>query len=288
MNILMTGGTGFIGKRLAEKLVSAGHKLKVVSRNKLSAIKKLPAAVEIIEHDLNTSALPPETFDGIDAIVNLAGESIDSRWTKQHKLNIRNSRIDGTKNLLLNCPATVKTLISASAIGFYGDRGDEELTENSGRGAGFLADVCEQWEAAARTFKGSRLVILRFGMVLSPEGGALKTLMKIFGAHVGSPVGSGHQWVSFISLNDLIGVIVESLNNSHINGLYNAVNNHPLTNEELSKQLAKKMDVMLLPRVPAMAIKLVLGEMSELILSSQKVKSNFPFEFKDKVLDTVI
>lgn len=287
MNILMTGGTGFIGKHLAVKLVSAGHKLTVVTRNKTSARDKLPPDTHVVECDLNTQPLSAETFDGIDAIINLAGESIDARWTKQHKKNIRTSRIDGTKNLLLNCPASVKTLIQASAIGFYGDRANETLTEDSAKGSGFLADICEEWEAQARVFKGSRLVILRFGMVLSPDGGALKTLLKIFSSHVGSPVGSGKQWVSFISLNDLLGVITEALHNSHISGLYNAVNNHPLTNEELSRQLAKKLDVILLPRVPAMAIKLVLGEMSELILSSQKVKSTFPYNFKDTTLDSV-
>lgn len=287
MNILMTGGTGFIGRELAKKLVLSGHKLTVVTRNAGSAKDKLPPGTNIIECDLNTTPLTKENFAGIEAIINLAGESIDSRWTKQHKQNIKNSRVEGTKNLLLNCPADVKTLISASAIGFYGDRNDEVLTENSAKGSGFLCDVCEAWENEARAFKGPRLVILRFGMVLSPEGGALNTLTKIFNAHLGSPVGSGRQWVSFISLRELLEVITEALSNDAISGIFNAVNNHPMTNEEFSKALAKKLDVILLPRVPAMAIKLVLGEMSELILYSQKVKSGFPFKFEDTTLESV-
>ncbi len=286
MNILMTGGTGFIGRELAKKIVSSGNKLTVVTRNADSSKNKLPSETKIIECDLNDTPLPKESFEGIDAIVNLAGEPIDARWTKQHKYKIKNSRIEGTKNLLLNCPTTIPALISASAIGYYGDRGNEELTESSRKGSGFLSDVCEEWEREAQSFKGSRLVILRFGMVLSPQGGALKTLIKIFKAHVGSPVGSGRQWVSFISLHDLIDVIMESLNNNKISGIFNAVNNNPLPNEEFSKGLAKKLDVMLLPCVPAIAIKLVLGEMSELILYSQKVKSAFPFKFKDSTVES--
>ncbi|MCC2677687.1 MAG: cell division inhibitor [Pseudobdellovibrio sp.] len=287
MNILMTGGTGFIGKELAKKLVNEGHKLTVVTRNEKSAKDKLPASVKFIECDLNTTALSAESFFEIDSIINLAGEPIDSRWTKQHKQNIKTSRIAGTKNLLLNCPASVKTLISTSAIGFYGDRGNEELTESSPKGSGFLSDVCKEWELEAQSFSGERLVILRFGMVLSPNGGALKTLIKIFSSHVGSPVGSGQQWVSFISLTDLHEVILKALKDEQIRGIYNAVNNHPVTNENFSKALAKKLDVILLPRVPSMAIKLVMGEMSELILYSQKVKTNFPYNFKDTTLESV-
>jgi len=180
MNILMTGGTGFIGKELAKKIASEGHKLTVVTRNESSAKNKLPEGTKFIEGDLNTTPLTEENFRGIDAIINLAGEAIDSRWTKQHKQNIKSSRIVGTKNLLLNCPASVKTLISTSAIGYYGDRGDEELTELSPKGSGFLSDVCKEWELEAESFRGERLVIFRFGMVLSPQGGALKRRIKIF------------------------------------------------------------------------------------------------------------
>lgn len=287
MNILMTGGTGFIGKELVSKLLALGHKLTVVTRSRDSAKNKIPAVVNVIECDLNAKPLTRENFNGIDAIINLAGESIVSRWTKHQKDEIKNSRVNCTKNLLVNCPAQVKVLVNASAIGFYGDRGDEELTENSSKGSGFLSDVCEEWENQAHSFKGQRLIILRFGMVLSRKGGALQKLIKIFKAHLGSPVGSGVQWISSISLRDLTDMIIEALSNEKINGTYNAVNNHPKTNAEFSKELAKTLDVILLPRVPGIALKLILGEMAELILSSQKVKTSFPFNFKDKDLISV-
>jgi uncharacterized protein (TIGR01777 family) len=280
MNILLTGGTGFIGSELVLKLLSAGHKLTVVTRNRAAATGKLPSTVSFVEHDLNASPLKETEFENIDAIINLAGESIDRRWTAKNKAAIRNSRILCTQNLLLNCPATVKTLVNASAVGFYGDRGGEELTESSPIGKGFLTDVCEEWEAAAHSFKG-RLVILRFGMVISRKGGALKTISELFNKNLGAPLGDGKQWISYISLEDLLNMILFAIENQNVSGTFNAVNNHPVTNLQFSETLAAELNVLLLPTVPRFALKLLLGEMSELLLNSQKVTSSFPYQCKD-------
>jgi uncharacterized protein (TIGR01777 family) len=287
MNILITGGTGFIGSELVKVLLASGHKLTVVTRNRASATGKLPSSVGFIEHDLNTAPLNKSHYENIDAIVNLAGESIDKRWSDKNKKIIWNSRIVCSRNLMANCPFSVKTVITASAIGFYGDRRGEELTETSIKGKGFLADLCEQWEKVFKNYTG-RLVIIRFGMVLSRKGGALRKIAALFKKNIGAPMGDGMQWMSYISLDDLVEIIKISLENENIKGTYNAVNNHPISNSEFSEALSKTLNVFLLPAVPRFVLKLMMGEMSELLVDSQKVRSSFPYQFKDNDISALL
>lgn len=291
MKILITGATGFIGLSLGQKLESAGHSIVAVTRNSEKARKQLQYKAELVECDLNTKALPPEAFYGVEAIVNLAGESIDDRWTAEKKEKILNSRVLSARNLLKNCPVSVATIITASAQGIYGDRGDEILTEEAKEGRGFLAEVCKKWEVEFAN-RPQRVVILRFGLVMSEEGGALQKLIMLFKKNLGAPLGKGTQWISYISLNDLIRVISEALTNPKYSGVINVANNNPVTNVEFSKALCARLGVWCLPNVPAVVVRLLLGEMSELVLSSLRLKpqklNDLGFNFNDPDLDSIL
>lgn len=290
MKILMTGATGLIGSELGQKLNEMGHTILVVTRSKNKALENLPFYAEIIEWDLNTTPLKPDYFNDVDVIINLAGDNIDGRWTEKKKKQILDSRTQTAMNLLINCPGTVKTIITASAQGYYGERGSEELNEASPAGTGFLAEVCKQWEAIftqhQSKYPEQRIVILRLGMVLSKKGGALRKLISIFQRNIGAVLGSGKQWMSYISLTDLTRLIVEAVKNSQYRGVINVSNNAPITNKEFSRALADRLEVVLLPRVPAFFLKLILGEMSELVLTSTKVipakLNNLGFKFEDQ------
>ncbi|MGZ3726727.1 MAG: TIGR01777 family oxidoreductase [Pseudobdellovibrio sp.] len=285
MNILMTGGTGFIGRELGFLLVNSGHKLKIVTRNAASAKEKLTFNCETIERDLNSEPLIASDFADIDAIINLAGETIDGRWTTQKKTHILESRKQSAKNLLLNCPEAVKTIVTVSAQGYYGDRGQEDLDENSKKGEGFLAEVCEAWEKPFLEIQNKRVVILRLGLVLSKKGGALRKMLPIFQNNLGAQFGDGEQWMSFISLKDLVRLFADAVEDKAFRGIYNAVNNHPIQNKDFTKILADTLGVWQMPAVPKFVLKILLGEMSELILSSLKLYSfrikQTEFEFKD-------
>ncbi len=281
------GGTGFIGQELGVKLVASGHKLKVVTRKAASAKLVLTYPCEIIECDLNTTSLKAPDFAGVDAIVNLAGETVDGRWSAEKKKLIKQSREQIASHLLLNCPPSVKTIVTASAQGYYGDRGDEAINEDSVKGEGFLADVCEAWEAPFKRNLNKRVVILRIGLVLSQKGGALKKMIALFKKHLGAELGSGRQWMSFISLNDLTNLFCSCIENSNWNGVVNAVNNKPIQNKDFTILLSKTLGVIRLPAVPQFVLKIILGEMSNLVLSSLKVyslkseKNNFKFIDED-------
>ncbi len=291
MKILVTGATGFIGSGLVKQLLDAGHRVVVVTRNSAKVREKFNSTVEVVECDLNKDALRPADFQDVNAIVNLTGESIDGRWTREKKSKILNSRVLSAKNLLQNCPSSVSTIITASAQGIYGDRGDEILTEESQPGTGFLADVCRAWEAEF-TNRPQRVALIRFGVVLSKEGGALQKLIPLFKKNLGAPLGTGRQWVSYISLNDLVRLIAEVLMNEKYDGIINAVNNNPVTNAELSHALCRALKVWCLPAVPAIVIRLLLGEMSEVVLGSIRIKprklNEFGFKFQDETLDSVL
>lgn len=294
MKILMTGATGFIGGRLGEELVKAGHSLVVVTRNSAKARAELNYKADLVECDLNTTPLPAESFFGVNAVINLTGESIDGRWTSAKKKKIRDSRVLSARHLLANCPANLSTIITASAQGIYGDRGDETLTELSPTGKGFLAEVCLAWEAEFRN-QSQRVVILRFGMVLGKGGGALQKLIPLFKKNLGAPLGKGNQWVSYVSLMDLVAVIGEALINPAYIGVINVANNNPVTSAEFSKTLCKSLKVWCLPHVPAAVLRIMLGEMSELVLSSVRLKPEklnklgfkFQYESLEKIFDTL-
>lgn len=285
MKILMTGGTGLIGQEIGKKLVAEGHEVAVVTRNRKTALQTLSFKSTFIECDLNTNALSSSDFKGIDVIVNLLGESVEGRWSDEKKKLIYNSRINTAKNLLQNCPESVKTVITASAQGIYGSRAGEEINESSFIGSGFLADVCKDWEREFSEQVKSRLVIFRIGLVLSRKGGALKKLVNLFLNNLGANLASGDQWMSWISLEDLSDLFVKAIVDSQMQGVYNAVNNSPVTNSEFTKALCAELNVLKLPNVPSFVLKTILGEMSELVLSSAKIKpqkllQEFNYQFK--------
>ena len=285
----MTGATGFIGSQLTVQLLQEGHSLVLVTRDVAAAQRKFGDKPEFIECDLNKNALSTSDFKNVQAVINLAGESIQGRWTAEKKSRIMQSRTNVAQNLLKNIPPSVKTLITVSAQGIYGDRSSEELTEESSPGEGFLAEVCKAWEAQFQNVP-SRLVILRLGMVLAPEGGALKKLLSLFRKNLGAVLGDGRQWMSCISLHDLIRILSAALTDENYVGVINAVNESPVTNDQFTKLLCKKLDVLQLPRVPAFFLKAALGEMSDLVLSSLKVYprklNELGFKFADpKVTD---
>lgn len=274
MKILLTGATGLVGNDVGKQLVERGHTVVAVTRSRVEAQQNLTYKAEIIECDLTRNVLSQEAFEGVDAIVNLMGESVDGRWTSKKKEKIRKSRVMSSKHLLQNCPERVKVIISASAIGLYGHRGDETLTESSEVGSGFLSEVCQLWENAIMQSAIERKVILRIGMVLSKKGGALKKLLSIFGRNLGAELGSGQQWMSFIALEDLVNLICEAVEKNQFNGVINAVSGQPIQNKDFTESLCSFLEVRKMPKAPEFVLKMALGQMSELILSSQKVTSS--------------
>lgn len=269
--IAVSGATGLVGSDLIKSLKLAGHSTTVLSRRN--------EGVGSILWDPAKGVTPPEALEGIDAVVHLAGENIaGSRWTAAVKERIRSSRVDGTRNLvkslaLLKSPP--KTLVCASAIGFYGHRGEERLNESSSVGSGYLADVCKAWEAealAAEKF-GIRVVRLRIGVVLSKKGGALAKMLLPFKLGVGGIIGSGKQYWSWIGLNDLVRIISFCVENEAVSGAVNAVSPHPMTNYDFTKAVGIVLHRPTIFPMPAFAAKLALGEMADdLLLSSIRVE----------------
>ena len=217
-------------------------------------------------------------LEGLDAVVHLAGENIASgRWNAVRKAAIRDSRVNGTRLLcdaLAGLARPPKTLVCASAIGYYGDRGEELLTEESSPGTGFLPEVCREWEAASEPAarKGIRVVTLRIGVVLSPKGGALSRMLPLFRAGLGGVIGNGRQYVSWIALDDLVGIVLHALQSGELRGPVNAVAPVPVTNRELTEALGKVLSRPTLLPVPAFALRLAVGEMADaLLLASARV-----------------
>lgn len=279
MKILLSGATGLIGKELGRELCSTGHEIYVISRNYLKAQAELPFPARIYDWKDAKSALSE-----VEAVINLAGENIgEGRWTKKRKERILSSRVEATTNIVRAIKelheeghSKIKTFISASAIGIYGDRQDSWLTEESSVGDDFLSQVCRQWEGATRGLDeiGIRVVRTRIGMVLSRRGGALDKLLPLFANGLGSAVGTGKQWMSWIHQEDLTHLLMFCLENDTISGPVNAVAPGPVTNLEFSRVLARTLNRSLLPRVPGPILRIVLGEMSSLVLGSQRVSSD--------------
>jgi len=280
MKIAVTGSTGLVGSALIPLLESAGHEVVRLRR---------PA-----QWDPEKGAADPSAFGGVDAVVHLAGENIaGGRWTAARKERILNSRVKGTKLIaetLGNLPKPPQVLVSASAIGYYGDRGSELLREQSPPGTGFLPDVCRQWEAAtdAATRKGIRVVHLRTGIVLSGKGGALRKMLLPFKLGVGGKIGSGEQYWSWISIDDHCAAILHCIQASSLHGPVNSVSPSPVTNLEFTKALGRVLGRPVIFPLPAFAARLVLGEMSDpLLLASARIEpsklmaSRFIFRHKD-------
>ena len=290
MKILLTGGTGFIGKAVAKNLSSRGHELVVLTRDPESAQKKIGVVCKVYRWDALKGPAPQEAFSGVDVVINFAGEPIATgRWTPATKTKIYNSRILGTRNLVESINQLVKPvkLISTSAVGFYGNRGEETLTEESSIGEGFLAEVCGAWEAEASKAKTTGTVIFRLGVVLG-NGGALDKMLPIFRKGLGGPLGNGNQWMSWIHIHDLVQAITQAAEDPAMNATYNAVSPNPVTNEIFTYLLGQALHKPTLFRVPKFVLKLALGEMAEetLLASAQAVPENllergFQFEFPE-------
>lgn len=267
MKILITGASGLVGRELAALLETGGHEVVPLRRG--------PGG-----WDPEGGVLEPSLVEGFDGVVHLAGESIASgRWSEARKERIRASRANGTR-LLADTLAALDTkprvLVSASAIGYYGDRGDELLEASDSPGSGFLADVCQQWEAATEPAAEARIrvVRLRLGIVLSPKGGALQKMLTPFRLGVGGVIGDGSQYMSWISLDDVAGAILHALMTDTLDGAVNAVSPSPVTNREFTRVLGRVLRRPTILPLPSFAAKLALGEMAdELLLSSAKVSA---------------
>ena len=277
MKIFITGATGFIGTKLIERLSSENYEIICYVRNVNSARKKIKEDVEF----LGTSAFPNHVIKKLeqcDAVINLAGEPIAQRWSKKAKKKIYNSRIDITKNLsswISACRTPPKVFISSSAIGYYGDRGSNLLYESSAKGSGWLSGLCQRWEQISypetpESLIKTRVVNLRTGIVLG-NGGALQKMLLPFKLGLGGILGNGKQWMSWIHIDDMVNIIVESLNNEKIYGPVNCTSPLPVVNKKFTKTLGKVLRRPTIFPVPGFILKLIFGQGACILLDSQKV-----------------
>lgn len=274
MNVLVSGSRGLIGSAVVSFLTAEGHRVVPLVRPKPDS----PAAAAVC-WDPEAGRIDLTGLEGLDAVVHLAGENLaEGRWTAAKKARIRDSRVQGTRLLceaLAGLEQPPQVLVCASAIGYYGDRGEEVLTEESEPGLGFLADVCREWEAATdpAAQRGIRVVNLRFGIVLSPTGGALALMLPPFRKGFGGALGTGKQFMSWIALDDVVGVIYHALLTPNLQGPVNAVSPHPVTNQQFTRILGKVLRRPTLLALPAFAARLAFGEMAEaLLLASARVE----------------
>lgn len=272
--VAISGASGLVGKDLSELLRENGHRVIPMTR------KKTPGSDAIV-WDTSKGVENPAQLESVDTIVHLAGENIaGGRWNAAIKERIRSSRVDGTRSLVQSIAKVQKrpkTLVCASAIGFYGERGDAILTESEPAGHGYLSDVCKSWEQEAMAAKdlGLRVVCVRIGVVLSPKGGALAKMLLPFKLGAGGIVGNGKQYWSWIGLNDLVRAIAFCVENESVSGPVNAVSPEPLTNYDFTKGVGKVLKRPTIFPLPAFMARLVLGEMAdELLLSSIRVVPN--------------
>lgn len=275
--IVITGGTGLIGSRLTELLLERGDEVCLLSRGE----NKTDGKLKIYHWDIDKSFIDPEALTGADYIIHLAGAGIaDKKWSPERKEVILKSRTDSAHLLysaLSEKQHQVKAFISASAIGYYGaDAGDKILDEQSAPGEDFVAQVTKSWENSTEEIKGLgiRTVKLRIGVVLSGKGGALKALVQPIKLWVGAPLGSGDQLMSWIHIDDLCKMFIYAMENSNMNGAYNAVSPNPASNKKLTLEAAKILKKpVILPKVPEFALKILLGERAALVLGSAHVSS---------------
>jgi hypothetical protein len=274
MRALVTGATGFIGRRLVAKL----EKPVVLSRDPERARATLGPAPEVFAWDPLAGLPPRDAFRGVEAVFNLAGESVGAgRWTRRRKAAIRESRVAGTRNLVAamqGLPERPHVLVSVSAIGYYGDRGGQPLDETASPGSDFLAEVCAAWEAEARRASGSdlRVVTPRLGIVLGPGGGALQKMLTPFKLGLGGRLGSGEQWMSWVHVDDAVGLLLHAAQTTSLSGPVNAVAPGPVTNREFTKTLGAVLGRWTIFPMPAFALRVIVGEFAKVLLSSQRVE----------------
>jgi hypothetical protein len=290
MNFLVSGATGLIGSQLCRRLQRAGHTIRVFSRSREKG-QQLGFDTVVWQPE----AEPPATtaLAGVDVVVHLLGEPIAAgRWTAEHKRRVRDSRVLSTQNLVAAihaAPVKPKTFLCASAIGFYGDRGEEKLTEESAPGKGFLSEVCQEWEnaAVAARASGARTVLARIGVVLArPEdGGALPQMLLPFKLGLGASLGSGRQWFPWVHADDVVGLLQHAVFTEFLSGPLNTVAPNPVTNAEFTNTLAAALHRPSFLAAPRFALRLGLGEMADLLLGSTRVipeiatASGYQFQF---------
>jgi uncharacterized protein (TIGR01777 family) len=301
MRVFITGATGFIGRALVSALPRENHQGIVWVRSPERARNLFAADTEILAASAGAHILR-EALSRCDAVVNLAGESIlGGRWTQARRRSLIQSRVQLTEQFvqaIRDASPRPGILISGSAVGYYGDRGSELLDESSAAGAGFLAQLCQDWEAAARAAEtlGLRVMTLRTGVVLGREGGALEKMLPPFRFGLGGPVGAGRQYMPWIHLHDLVQLIVTALADSRYKGAINAVAPEAATNRELTRTLGRALHRPAVLPVPALALRLLFGEAASVLLDSQRVEPRrlrelgFPFSFAtlDKSLSEII
>jgi uncharacterized protein len=264
VRVAITGAGGFIGRHLSAALRDSGHEIRAVSTR---------------------DGVRSSDFDACDAVVHLAGEPVAQRWTSEIRERIRSSRVEGTRAVVA-AAAGARILVSASAVGYYGSRDGEPLTESSAPGDDFLARVAVEWEREADRFPG-RVVKPRIAMVLGRDGGALQKMLPPFRLGIGGRIGDGSQWTSWIHIADLVSLIVFALENSSVSGAINASSPEPVTNAEFTRALAHALHRPAIFPVPKLALKLLFGEMSAIVLASQRVipqaarDAGFAFRFPE-------
>ena len=273
MKVTVSGATGRVGRHLVAALKARGDDVVALSRDPDKAGEQL--GVKAYAWDLKNEAVPKEALLGRDAVVHLAGEDVGQRWNKEIKAEIVDSREKGTRNMVHSIFETKprpKTLVCASAAGYYGDRGSEVVDEAEPSGSDWLSEVCARWERQAETAKvGTRLVIVRTGIVLDADGGALAKMLPPFKAGVGGSIGSGKQYMPWIHLDDLIGIYLAAIDNQDFHGPINASAPEPATNKGFAKALGHAIKRPALAPVPGIAIKAMYGEMSQIVLKGVRM-----------------
>jgi hypothetical protein len=270
---LLTGATGLIGRELIQRLEAP----VVLSREASTARRRLASVASAWDWHPEAEPAPAAAFEGIDTVFHLAGEPVaEGRWTAAKKQRIKDSRVLGTRNLVaafaaLQTPPRV--LVSASGVDYYGDRGDEELDESSAPGQSFLADVCQAWEAEARSAEryGVRVVMIRLGLVLAPRGGALARMLTPFRLGVGGKLGDGRQWMPWVHLDDVVGLLMHAARRSELVGPLNVVSPGAVTNAEFTRELGRALERPAVLSVPRAALRLAFGELAQVLLSSKRV-----------------
>jgi uncharacterized protein len=276
MKIAIVGATGFVGSRLVEQLQTQGHQVKILTRQPGAATSRFPQA-EVVGYTPLQSGEWQKSISGCDAVVNLAGEPIaEKRWTPAQKQTILDSRKLGTQKIveaISQAEIKPQVLINASAIGYYGTSETAKFDETSPAGTDFLAEVCTAWETAAQavTASGTRLVILRMGIVLGENGGALGKMIAPFSAFVGGPIGSGKQWFSWIHRDDVVKLIITAITDSQMQGVYNATAPNPVTMQDFAHTLGTVMSRPSWLPVPNFALEAMLGEGAIVVLQGQQV-----------------
>jgi uncharacterized protein (TIGR01777 family) len=300
MKILITGGTGFVGTQLTTRLIQDGHTVTILTRS-LKGAKESPRGISYLEGDPTKKGHWQEAIKNHDTIINLAGASIFSKWTDEHKKAIRESRVSTTQNIIEGIPSDPSkkiTLFSTSAVGYYGFCGDEELVEDSPLGDDFLARIAKEWEGEALKAreKGARVVITRFGIVMGEKGGALSQMIPLFKKYIGGPIGSGKQWFSWVHIKDLAEAFAFLLKHPEISDPVNVCSPNPVRNKDLAKALGKVLHRPSFIPAPGFMVKWVLGEFGSVILEGQRVipkrllDNGFIFQYPDieKALKSII